>query len=218
MVVCIIVVALMAIVNTFTFFVDALANTGGTIVPSLLDFMFGLEIVPGLWWKQYIGLTILFIIQMVIVVGALIGFFVAYKLKKGAIGMGPIKAYALIMILLLGASAVLAFLTIQLSGGEAFSSAGVTLGLGPITYGCLNVSITLVLLFGVLFSRKAPVKHYAGPRPTTRPDRSSFYKSNNPLSDEDAKADLILKYKQMLDDGIITQEDYEKKKKDILSS
>jgi hypothetical protein len=75
-----------------------------------------------------------------------------------------------------------------------------------------------VLLFGVLFSRKAPVKHYAGPRPTTRPDRSSFYKSNNPLSDEDAKADLILKYKQMLDDGIITQEDYEKKKKDILSS
>lgn len=218
MVVCIIVVALMAIVNTFTFFVDALANTGGTIVPSLLDFMFGLEIVPGLWWKQYIGLTILFIIQMVIVVGALIGFFVAYKLKKGAIGMGPIKAYALIMILLLGASAVLAFLTIQLSGGEAFSSAGVTLGLGPITYGSLNVSITLVLLFGVLFSRKAPVKHYAGPRPTTRPDRSEFYKLNNPLSDEDAKADLILKYKQMLDDGIITQEDYEKKKKDILSS
>ena len=33
---------------------------------------------------------------------------------------------------------------------------------------------------------------------------------------EQEKADLILKYKKMLDDGIITQEEFERKKKDLL--
>ena len=208
MIVCLLLASLVSIFSIFAFFGDAFSNTGGIVVPNMFHLMFGLTqntYGVSIKWKGYVGLTILFVIQIIIMVIATFALYVASKIAKrdvkSATGAGVLGSLGLFSIIAL----TLSFLTIQLTGGDVDASSGVGLGVGPIVYSCLHIMVVIIAIIGI------GLKNYQSAPVRWHPMHTTFKTPS-----ESEKADLILKYKKMLDDGIITQEEFDKKKEDLL--
>ena len=181
------------------------------------------------------GINFLLIWQILIMIVALIAIFVAVKIHLEDFKESTGVAIAVISLIMSFVALICAFCYIPLCG---MGGPGAHLGVGPILYAVTHIIISIILLIGLYnFSSKRPVQK----------NGSSFNKGTNngqpynpvtgkPLSNkpqakvtstkpatekdnltENEKADLILKYKKMLDDGIINQEEFDKKKKDLLS-
>ena len=86
----------------------------------------------------------------------------------------------------------------------------IRLGPGPIAYTTMNMVAIVLLIVGNILNLVNPTYRYYNIEAY-----KSQLKQNHGLS-ESAKVDLIIKYKKMLDDGIITKEEFEQKKKDLL--
>lgn len=229
MITCIIAASSIAILSFFCFFTGAYSNIPNSMIPNMLQIMFGFGKgeVSGypIKYKQYGGMTFLFILQIAIMIAAVICLFLCYKAKTD---YGDEKTILIAGGIMGGMSLIamiLSFCTKQLSDSNGSK---VHLGFGPIAYSILHIVVILLLAIGAVKwlrengmgygRRRGGYKSY-GQRPYGGQTMSS---QNRPLSSgkqeltENEKSDLILKYKKMFDDGVITKEEFEKKKKELL--
>ena len=211
-------IGLIASFSIFCFFGDAFSNTGGYIVPNMFHLMFGLkqnELGYSVTWKRYPGLTLLFSLQIIIIIFSIVVFCSAINSGNNKKDNGGRILCVLVLGFLSLVAAILSFCTIGLTGSDISSSSGVGLGIGPILYSSLQLLVVVLSIFAITVM--ASVK----PSLETSQGSSNNYSNGRNESpkhelNEIEKADLILKYKKMLDDGIITQEEFEKKKKELL--
>ena len=184
-----------------------------------------------------VGNIFLLIWQILIMVVALIAIFVAIKIHLEDFKESTGAAIAAISCIMSFIAAICSFCYVPLCG---VSGAG--LGVGPILYAITHIIIFIVSLAGLYnFNSKRPVQKYGSSYKKGLNNESNNGQPYNPVTGkplsnkpqakvtstkpatekdnltENEKADLILKYKKMLDDGIINQEEFDKKKKDLLS-
>ena len=212
----IVVAGIISILSIFVFFGDAFANTGGTVIPNMFHLMFGSEQTYNSYvieWKQYSGLTFIFGIEIVMIVLSIIAFYVAYQIKNNNIQEDKGIYLSSIQFILAITGAILSFSTLGLTNmSNIYDAKSVTLGFGPVFYGVLCIIVAILHLSVILICIKS------GPNYQVR--RTSAYRSvtapAKPSLSENEKADLLLKYKKMMDEGVITKEEFENKKKNIL--
>lgn len=232
MVGCIVISGIIALLSIFAFFGNAFSNTGGTAIPNMFQLMFGGSgTYQGyvIQWKQYGGLTFLFVLQILIMIVAIISFFICYNIKANFGEESHGVVISIIMGLMSIVALIVSFCTLGITNVNQNGYYNVQLGFGPILYSILNIIIVLLLIIGIVLNHTQPSYTYRSRTSSYRPSASSTYASstassasqnNNsstkPTLSENEKADLILKYKKMLDDGIITQEEFDKKKKELL--
>ncbi len=228
MVGCIVISGIIALLSIFAFFGNAFSNTGGTAIPNMFQLMFGGSgTYQGylIQWKQYGGLTFLFVLQILIMIVAIISFFVCYNIKSN---YGE-ESHGLVVSVIMGLMSIVAlivsFCTLAITDINQNGYYNVQLGFGPIFYSILNIIIVALLIAGIVLNHIQPSYSSYRSRTSYRPSASSTYTSstyrnNNPSTkpklSENEKVDLILKYKKMLDDGVITKEEFDKKKKELL--
>jgi hypothetical protein len=78
MIVCFVSAGIVTIFSVLALFGDAYSNTGGTIIPNVFDLMFGTTKTYDNYvfqWKQYGGLTFLFVWQILASLLSFAGFF-----------------------------------------------------------------------------------------------------------------------------------------------
>lgn len=228
MVGCIVISGIIALLSIFAFFGNAFSNTGGTVIPNMFQLMFGGSgTYQGyvIQWNQYGGLTFLFVLQIFIMIVAIISFFICYNIKANYREESHGVVVSVIMGLMSIVALIVSFCTLAITDVNQNGYYNVQLGFGPIFYSILNIIIVVLLIIGIVLNHTQPSYSYRSRTSSYRPSTSSTYPSstsqNNNLStkptlSENEKADLILKYKKMLDDGIITQEEFDKKKKELL--
>lgn len=228
MVICIVMSGIIALLSIFAFFGNAFSNTGGTAIPNMFQLMFGgsgtyhgYEIQ----WKQYGGLTFLFVLQILIMIVAIISFFICYNIKFNYEDESHGLVISVIMGLMSIVALIVSFCTLTITDINQNGYYNVELGFGPIFYSILNIIIVVLLIIGIVLNYIQPSYSFRNMTSSYGPSTSSTYTSstsqnNNPSTkptlSENEKADLILKYKKMLDDGIITQEEFDQKKKELL--
>ena len=232
MVECIVISGIIALLSIFAFFGNAFSNTGGTAIPNMFQLMFGgIGTYQGyvIQWKQYGGLTFLFVLQILIMIVAIISFFVCYNIM---VNFGE-KSHGIIVSVIMGLLSIVAliisFCTLGITDINQNGYYNVQLGFGPIFYSILNIIIVALLFIGIVLNYTRLSYSYRSGTSSYRPHTSSTYtnstasstsqnnnSSTKPILSENEKIDLILKYKKMLDDGIITQEEFNKKKKELL--
>ncbi len=88
--------------------------------------------------------------------------------------------------------------------------------MGPISYSILHICVIAFILPGDLplygFHARREAFFPQGLLPSWEPNKKPSRKGLN----EEAKADLILKHKTTMDEGILTQEEFERKKEELL--
>lgn len=234
MVFCIVIAGIIAMFSIFAFFGNAFSNTGGTAIPNMFHLMFG---GSGLYqgyfiqWNRYGWLTFLFALQILIMIVAIVAFVICYNIKSNYSEEFRGIEVSVIMILLSLAALIISFFTLKITNINQDGYYNVQLGLGPILYSILHI-ITIIMLIGGI------VIYVVQPSCTYRPRSASTYKpyssqtvlnakssesaaskpnvSPKTTLSENEKVDLILKYKKLLDDGVITQEEFDKKKRELL--
>ena len=217
----------MAFFSIFAFFGDAFSNTGGTAIPSMFKLMFGgTGVYSGyeIKWNLYGALTFLFVFQICIMINAIAAVYIAYRAKvyyekeKGvfvSICLGIMSLVALII----------SFCTLEITDIDP-NNYGVKLGAGPIMYSIMHIFVILILSVGISIYYYQRHKYYSQLQTHARNDErlansddlakgEGRIVSKKDLS-ENEKIDLLLRYKKMLDDNIITQEEFDKKKKELL--
>lgn len=232
MVVCIVISGIIALLSIFAFFGHAFSNTGGTVIPNMFQLMFGgTGTYQGyvIQWKQYGGLTFLFVLQILIMIVAIISFFICYNIKVNNGSEAHGELISAIMTVMSIAALIFSFCTLAITDIDPNGRNNVQLGFGPVFYSVLNIIIVILLIVGMFLNRIEPSYNYRSRNNRYKPSTSFTYSnstassasqnnnlSTNPTLSENEKVDLILKYKKMLDDGIITQEEFDKKKKELL--
>lgn len=224
---CFMIATIISALSIFAFFGNAYANTGGTAIPNMFQLMFGSSgnysgyIIV---WKQYGGLTFLFALEIIIIIMASITWYVcgaAYEdiWKIGcAIFSGICSLVALII----------SFCTLNITNVDPYGY-GVTLGLGPILYSVLNIISVILITGSVIYyfvneSKYIIYRNKYIPKSTCSSSSTSSATSSISTTQanqkekltENEKAELLLKYKGLLDSGVITQEEFDSKKKEIL--
>ena len=229
MVACIVIASLLSFFSIFAFFGRTFGNDLN-IGPNMFDLMFGND-----GWKRFDGMTFLFVLQILIMIVAIVGFAIAYKLYSEDIDENKGITVSIFSIILSLIVSIMSFCTLPIT--EAVDI-GAKLGLGPILYSVLHILSIAVLIIGFFVSgsgqttdEEARARYFETlPKSTDAPEKTykSSYgemvyndqsqksmKSSKELS-ENEKADLIIKYKTMLDQGILTQEEFDEKKKQLL--
>lgn len=223
MLICIIIAGALALLNIFSFFGYAVSDMG----PNMFNVMFGTgSYFEGYWaeWKQFETLTFLFVLQIIIMIAAVVGFVICYKIKydyeeetKGII-------ISIVMAIMSLIAAIISFNTANIMDVD------LELGFGSLFYAIVNIVIILILIAGIVIEKLDISTGYSGrPTPQYTPYKAPTYQNpqvHNPTPvrttptkttlSEQEKVELILKYKKLYDDGVITLEEYEKKKKELL--
>lgn len=218
MFICILIAGIIAILNIFSLFEKAIVDEG--IDPSMFDVMFGLKSsIAGheFEWKQYGLLTFLFVLQVIIMIVALISFFVLYKVKYEYESETWCVFVSVLMAILSLAAAIISFNT-----GNIMDVPPGYLGFGSVSYAIMNCIICILSGSAIGIYRKQsemkvyPPKHFVSHNEPTKSTISLQRPTSTPSLTEKDKVDLLLQYKKMLDDGVITQADFEKKKTELL--
>ncbi len=225
MIVCFVSAGIVTIFSVFSFFGDAYSNTGGTVIPNVFDLMFGTTKTYDnffLQWKQYGGLTFLFVWQILASFLSIAGFLACDRIRKrknnGLLGVAVCSALAVMAFV----SMILSFCTLSITDIKQSETYDVRLGMGPIMYSLLQISVIILSLFGIVFhlvqsSNGKPLilRAFSNDENDCSLRAATKVSSASGLS-ESEKADLITKYKKMLDEGIITQEEFDNKKTKLL--
>jgi len=221
MVGCFVAATIISAFSIFAFFGNAAANTGGTAIPNMFQLMFGgIGTYSGytIAWKQYGGLTFLFVLEIIIIIMAVVTWCVcgiAYE-DGPKVGCGIFSGICSLVAL------IISFCTLSITNIDPYGY-GVTLGFGPIFYSILNIISVLLIACGVIYHFVSERRYTYTSRYTPRStygsssySSSSSQETQKPKLSENEKADLLLKYKGLLDAGVITQEEFDSKKKEIL--
>ncbi len=241
MIACIVIAGIISLLSIFVFFGDAFSNTGGSVVPNMFHLMFGgNQTVNGyiIVWKRYDALTFLFVVQIIIMIMAIVAFCICYKIATDPYAEATAgKVISVIMAILSVVALITSFCTLQITNINTSSYSDVKLGFGPVFYSILHIITGIILIIGIglqfkeenayLYSRSHTTHRTTSTynRPTSSYTSTSSSQSSKPAQpsqqkpvlSENEKVDLILKYKKMLDEGVITQEEFDKKKKELLS-
>ncbi len=224
MVICITIASIILTLSIFAFFGNAFSNTGGNLIPNMFHLMFGgTTTYEGhmIIWKQYGALTFLFVVEILIIVLAIIAFNICYNIKNnyGDEKYGTYISVGLICLAI--AASITSLCTLKITNINQNGSYDVKLGFGPIFYSILQMLSIVLLVVGIIlnYNEQQSFRRFASrPSSTTYSSQSTVSSSSSkPSFNENEKADLILKYKKMLDEGVITQEEFDKKKKQLLS-
>ncbi len=163
-------------------------------------------------YNRFPALTFLFCCEIIIIAVAIFALVACLKVRAGEWDKKFVALPALLLIPFTFMAFTTSFCTLTITTGSS-STSGVTLGWGSILYGVLQllvfasvVTYTVFYIIGVLKkAHKTPKDVFAAePRPIqTSPSESE-------------KIDLLLKYKSLLDSDVITQEEFDKKKEELL--
>ncbi|MCR4661289.1 MAG: SHOCT domain-containing protein [Clostridia bacterium] len=224
---CIVFSAIIALFSIFAFFGNAFSNVGDAAIPNMFHLMFGLSSTykgSTIHWERYDVLTFLFVLQILIIIAAIVSFFVCYNIKAnyGEELYGVL--ISVIMSLLSFVALIVSFCTILITDINKGGYHNYQLGFGPILYSVLHIVIVIVLVIGIFLNHIQPSYTARSKLRVSRPPASTAYpgslkgpsNSAKPTLSEDEKIELILKYKKMMDDGVITQDEFAKKKKELL--
>ena len=223
MTICIVIAGIISILSIFAFFGNAFSNTGGTAIPNMFQLMFGgTGVYQGVFiqWAQFGVLTFLFILEILIIIIAMISFFISYKVHEMDYSENVGIIVSVVSILMSLVALIISFCTLQITDVNDGGYYNVQLGFGPVFYSVLHIIVIIILVVGIIVGKKQSsyslVSAYK--KPSSSLSSSSYFKpvATEPSLSENEKAELILKYKKMLDGGIITQEEFEKKKKELL--
>ena len=214
MILCIFISSIVAIVSVFCFFGDAVSISGYTSMPSMFNFMFGTKgsfSSAVVQYNRFPALTFLFCCEIIIIAVAIFALVACLKVRAGEWDKKFIALSALLLIPFTFMAFTTSFCTLTITTGT--STSGVTLGWGSILYGVLQllvfvsvVTYTVIYIIGVLKKAHRTPKDVFAAEP--RPIQTS--------PSESEKIDLLLKYKSLLDSGVITQEEFDKKKEELL--
>ena len=232
---CLVVSGIIQIFSIFAFFGNAFSNTGGEAIPNMFDLMFGSgKTYYGYFieWKRFDALTFLFALQILIIIVAFVGFIVSYNIKTNFDEDWKGVVVSIILTLLSTIASIISFWTLGITDINQNGRYDVKLGFGPIFYSILHIIVIIILLCGVFIGISSGSFQRSFKKPTKYKPSSivSYYNSNKTniatacdssstsknKCNENEKIDLLLKYKKMLDDRIITQEEFDKKKTQIL--
>ena len=214
MIYCIVISGIIALLSIFAFFGRAVIASGDTIIPTMFNLMFGgtenINKYYVIQWTRYDVLTFLFVLQIIIMIVAILSFIICYNLDTDYKAHTHILIISVIEILLCLTASIISLLTLEITGVNVGNNLDIRLGPGPIAYTTMNMISVVLLIVGNILNLVNPTYRYYNIEAY-----KSQLKQNHGLS-ESAKVDLIIKYKKMLDDGIITKEEFEQKKKDLL--
>lgn len=231
---CVIVACVVAIASILAFFGASITYPSSLNIdsPSMFKLMFGYtEEAYGykVDVKACTGLTILFVIEILIIVLAIIALIIAYKSKKDPLFSGDnesiIEKIIYLMIPFSLVACILSFATLGLTNNSTGTS-DISLGFGPIIYSILQILVLIILFVAIYLNevQNASKKNYYVKHQNTQ----SYLKPMNTVSSsvttankesalsEKEKLDLLTKYKTLLDSGVVTKEEFEKKKKDLI--
>ncbi len=225
MIICFVSAGIVTIFSVLAFFGDAYSNTGGRIIPNVFDLMFGTTKTYGnysLQWKQYGGLTFLFVWQILASLLSIAGFLACDRVWKrknnGLLGVVVSSALAVMTFV----SMILSFCLPSITDVNQGGTSDVRLGMGPIMYSLLQISVIILSLIGIVLhfvqspnGKPRILRAFSNDENDRLPRTEAKASSASGLS-ESEKADLILKYKKMLDEGILTQDEFNKKKAELL--
>ena len=215
MITLLLIAAALSIFSIFTFFGNVLANDLG-VGPNMFDIMFGVDI-----WKMFPGMTVLFALEILLIFVSFGAIYLSYRINKGEVDKNKAIVVSCIMGFLNIVNATMSFLTLVLTSN---TGNGNRLGIGPIFYAILQILSLFTLILAIISTRynllkssnKMAVETTNKPvKETVKAKQKEENNVNNNLSEKE-KAELILTYKKMLDEGAITQEEYEAKKKQLL--
>ena len=219
--------------NIFCFFAPALSFTpeynGRSQIDicqfSMFNYIFGAKgVINDRFYydiKGVGGMTFLFILQLFVIFLAIIGLglllaYKRYKITEVFFGVVPVVG-----IILCALSALVAYSTPMILKVDTYQF---TWGFGPIAYCILQIFV--IILFAAVLHGYHTDKIYAEAskaankqkKPNSRPHRTSREIRNEQMANtkKDDKVDLILKYKRMYDNGEISEEEYNKKKDELL--
>lgn len=213
MIYCIIISGIIAFLSIFAFCGKAVIASGKTIIPTMFNLMFGgTENIKYyvIQWTRYDLLTFLFVLQIIIMIVAILSFIICYNLDTDYKAHTHILIISVIEIILCVTASIISLLTFEITGVNVGNNLDIRLGPGPIAYTTMNMVAVAFLIVGNILNLVNPTYRYYNIEAY-----KSQLKQNHGLS-ESVKVDLIIKYKNMLDDGIITKEEFEQKKKDLL--
>ena len=214
MIYCIVISGIITLLSIFAFFGRAVIASGDTIIPTMFNLMFGgtenINKYYVIQWTRYDLLTFLFVLQIIIMIVAILSFIICYNLDTDYKAHTHILIISVIEILLCLTASIISLLTLEITGVNVGNNLDIRLGPGPIAYTTMNMVAIVLLIVGNILNLVNPTYRYYNIEAY-----KSQLKQNHGLS-ESAKVDLIIKYKKMLDDGIITKEEFEQKKKDLL--
>lgn len=222
--------------NIFCFFAPALSytpeyfpNPYGNQVDvtkyTMFNYIFGLKERKNGNIYEYIektpGMSFLFALHIFIIILAILGFVLLIAYKRNRISNKFISIFSIVGIALTALSALAAYSTPIILKVNSYYY---TWGFGPIVYCILQIFV--IILFAAVLHGYHTDKIYAEARkaannqkkPNSRPHRASREIRNEQIehSKKDDKVDLILKYKRMYDNGEISEEEYNKKKDELL--
>lgn len=222
--------------NIFCFFAPALSytpeyfpNQYGSQVDvtkyTMFNYIFGLKERKNGYIYEYIkttpGMSLLFAFHIFIIILAILGLVLLIAYKRNRISNKFISILSVVGIAFTALSALLAYSTPMILKVNSYDY---TWGFGPIVY-CILQIFVIILFAGVLY-RYHTDKVYAEAtkaankqnKPGSRPHRTSREIRNEQIehSKQDDKVDLILEYKRMYDNGEISEEEYNKKKDELL--
>lgn len=215
--------AIVAFCSLFCFFGPACSDST-SVIPSMFDLCFGnTKSYSGIFVRWYLigGYTTLFVLQLLIMLGFIGVIFILLSNKKvnkktvlcSITGLTIMSL--VVMIMSFCAKAML-----MLGGSTDTSSIG--LGVGPIIYSVMYIVVIAILLVAI-FNVYKEIKNPSEENQTVAYSYSNSHSSNTNNLDqskerlsESAKLDLLSRYKKLLDEGTITQEEFDAKKKDLL--
>jgi len=213
--------AVIASLAFFSFFGNAYSNTGGKVIPNMFHLMFGgKQTYEGyeIAWKRFDGLTFLFILELVIIILTITIIIIIANDSDEQVKMFIVR----ILLALSFTNSILSTLLVSITNTVGGFGENVQLGFGPIFY-------TVIQMISVILYCIALINHYREATYSANYNRRYTYRNtsqtSNPVSSqpatkptmtEEAKVDLIIKYKKLLDEEVITQEEFEEKKRKIL--
>lgn len=214
--------SVLSIFSIFACFGEAVSVKFFDIGPSMFDLMFGLKINESYAWKRFDGLTFLFFLEVVIILLAFALIVVIYKNgeQNKKITFGGISALLSLI------AAIISFCCQPITSEEISAT---NLGVGAIIFGIMHI-LAIVSYFVAYLSYKS-VQTYKWPTISTSNINSSNnqrysgqqqfgtnqnFSSNSNNKTEEERIKLLKEYKTLLDEGIITKEEFEEKKKTIL--
>lgn len=130
-------------------------------------------------------------------------FIIIYILKKK--NLKPTNILIIIQSIIALINLILSFATLPIMGIE-----NVPMGVGPVLFSVFNILVIMIHIIGLILSHNKLIV-------TSNPNVNDITSVKSPRKDESENIDLLIKYKDLYDKKIITKEEFEKKKEDLLN-
>lgn len=186
--------ALLSMASTFAMLLP-IASLSGSV--NMIKSALGIDCTAT--WSN----TAILIIQIIMII---LNIFIIISAAKKYKNYHRVKFIRVIQITLSSIMVLFAFLTLSIIGVP--SGAGISLGAGPIIFGIVNLLVILFIILSFVYLNKK--------EDIIEETTDSNKNVKNVKNKEAENIDLLLKYKELYNKKIITKQEFEKKKKELL--